>query len=294
MLVKTKTECFLLGKNGLQKEVKRELKRGQIFRLEYPSCENKQVAMIEEIKSDYFQGFKCVDLKKFQLVTVEHPRPESEIFGIGYYYTEGNLVTEEVLQDAISKIAEYDKKREEEANEIIRLSNLERDRVEKEFSYLPAKLSNEYTNISDNYKTAKKNLIFELKKAFPTVKFSVTKHNYDTMNINYTDGVTTEQVKKIANKYEGKGFDGMTDCQYSKTSHFNDFYGSVGYLFIERSFSSQIENDASNQLFGIDYNLLESCQRWDDLRDVRRILCKIDFTSGDYESLIMNLDFNNK
>lgn len=68
MLVKTKTECFLLGKNGLQKEVKRELKRGQIFRLEYPSCENKQVAMIEEIKSDYFQGFKCVDLKKFQFL----------------------------------------------------------------------------------------------------------------------------------------------------------------------------------------------------------------------------------
>ena len=294
MKVITKTECYILGKNGLEKEVKRKLQRGQIFRLEYPNGNSHQkMAMLEEIKSEFFQGYKCVDLETFKFETIEHPRPESEMFGIGYYYTEGNIVSEVTLQDAISKVPEYDQKRKDKKEEFEKQARLESQRIKKQFDYLPAKMKNEFIS-GQEYKVAKKNLIFELKKAFPTVKFSVRKNGYNTMNIHYSEGVTVKQVKAITDKYEGEGFDGMTDSQYSKTTAFNVYYGSVGYLFITRNFSDQTFNDASNQLFGIDFNNLDKNHRWEDSTVVRRILNKVDFTADTYENLIMNLDFNNK
>lgn len=57
-----------------------------------------------------------------------------------------------------------------------------------------------------------------LKQGFPLTKFSVRKtrstysHNID---VSWTDGPTSKQVDSILNRFESKGFDGMTDCEYS-------------------------------------------------------------------------------
>jgi hypothetical protein len=57
-----------------------------------------------------------------------------------------------------------------------------------------------------------------LKQGFPNTKFSVRKtrstytHNID---VSWTDGPTSGQVKPILDRYESQGFDGQTDCSYS-------------------------------------------------------------------------------
>jgi hypothetical protein len=53
-----------------------------------------------------------------------------------------------------------------------------------------------------------------LKATYPTVKFSVRTESRGTINIYWTDGPSTARVEKIANQFEGKGFDGMIDLEY--------------------------------------------------------------------------------
>lgn len=57
-----------------------------------------------------------------------------------------------------------------------------------------------------------------LKQGFPMTKFSVrmSKSTYDwNISVRWTDGPTQKQVKPILDRFESKGFDGMTDCSYS-------------------------------------------------------------------------------
>jgi hypothetical protein len=60
-----------------------------------------------------------------------------------------------------------------------------------------------------------------LKKAFPTIKFSVRSHVYAggaSIDVNWTDGPSTKDVESVTNAYAGGGFDGMIDMAYSKES----------------------------------------------------------------------------
>lgn len=54
----------------------------------------------------------------------------------------------------------------------------------------------------------------ELKEAFQTTKFSVRMARGDSVTMTWTDGPTVARVKEIADKYDGKGFDGMIDLAY--------------------------------------------------------------------------------
>lgn len=58
----------------------------------------------------------------------------------------------------------------------------------------------------------------DLKKVFPTTKFSVRYKSYaggSSIDVRWTDGPTSAAVNKVAGKYESKGFDGMIDLAYS-------------------------------------------------------------------------------
>lgn len=57
----------------------------------------------------------------------------------------------------------------------------------------------------------------ELKKTFPGMKFGVRSKN-DCIYISWVDGPTTEAVDDLTGGFEGSGFDGMIDLEYSKTS----------------------------------------------------------------------------
>lgn len=81
----------------------------------------------------------------------------------------------------------------------------------------------------------------ELKKTFPNVKFSVTSENYsmgDSVRINWTDGVTTEQVNEIVKKYQYGHFDGMTDC-YEFSNNREDI-PQAKFVMTTRNYSDEI------------------------------------------------------
>jgi hypothetical protein len=74
-----------------------------------------------------------------------------------------------------------------------------------------------------------------LKQNFPTTKFSVTSESYSmgsSVNIIWTDGVTTEQVYKLVKQFQYGHFDGMQDLyEYSNS---RDDIPQVKYVQTER------------------------------------------------------------
>ena len=61
----------------------------------------------------------------------------------------------------------------------------------------------------------------QLKKHFPTVKFSVRSDSYSmgaSIDIHWTDGPTEKDVQKIVGPFAGSGFDGMIDLKYYVSS----------------------------------------------------------------------------
>lgn len=89
----------------------------------------------------------------------------------------------------------------------------------------------------------------ELKKAFPSIKFSVTSDNYSMGNavrINWIDGPTTRQVSDITRKYQYGSFDGMTDS-YEYTNNRNDI-PQAKYVQVSRNYSDEARQKCFNEL----------------------------------------------
>lgn len=59
-----------------------------------------------------------------------------------------------------------------------------------------------------------------LKRAFPRVKFSVRSSpgRGSSINVSWEDGPNVKMVEAIADQYQGGGFDGMVDLEYSVKS----------------------------------------------------------------------------
>lgn len=74
-----------------------------------------------------------------------------------------------------------------------------------------------YLGMAESNKLLRKHLA----AAFPGVKFRVVGHSYSggsSSNISWTDGPTSAAVDAIAGAYSSRGFDGMIDMSYTKTS----------------------------------------------------------------------------
>lgn len=81
--------------------------------------------------------------------------------------------------------------------------------------------------------------------AFPDVKFSVRLSKYSmghSIDASWTDGPTGKQVKAILDRFDGQGFDGMTDCSFYCGERM--YYGErvdfhSGYVRGARSYSRE-------------------------------------------------------
>lgn len=90
---------------------------------------------------------------------------------------------------------------------------------------------------------AAKNIRIELKAAFPGVKFSVKTSRYsmgNSIDINWTDGPTNDQVSAITCRYEAGSFDGMTDCYNYEHSAWTDAFGEGKYVHTRREYSDAV------------------------------------------------------
>lgn len=82
----------------------------------------------------------------------------------------------------------------------------------------------------------------ELGKEFPAVKFSVKSQVYSggsSVDVEWTDGPTTEQVETIVGKYEYGHFNGMDDMY--EISNSREDIPQVKYVMTRRSMSQQVQ-----------------------------------------------------
>ena len=125
---------------------------------------------------------------------------------------------------------------EKEENELAKkaITATEKARIEEEYNFLTVATKN------DRQKTAANNLRTLLRHKFPTTKFSVRKHYYDSYIVEWNDGPPESVVKEITRLFKNQGFDSMTDSSYPIGSAFIDRYGGIGSISTTREISQSI------------------------------------------------------
>lgn len=139
-------------------------------------------------------------------------------------------------------------------------------------------LSKKYGKIlvaGNDQKTAIQNIRIELKQNFPSVKFSVTKDGYNSINIRWTDGPKTDEVEKIVDKYEDSETDETGDFRDYNPSEFNKLFGGVKICFTNRHMSEETEkilNTWAESIFTSDgYNDNYNC--WNHEQLAHKLFC---------------------
>lgn len=113
-------------------------------------------------------------------------------------------------------------------------------------------------HISTHSKAAKM-IRAELKAAYPKIKFSV-RSDYNSINVNWENGPSSDEVCEITGKYQMGHFDGMVAC-YEYTNRRDDI-PQVLYVFEHREVTEEIYNhafEAGKKFFGD----LENCDSLD-------------------------------
>jgi hypothetical protein len=85
----------------------------------------------------------------------------------------------------------------------------------------------------------------DLAKAFPGIKFSVRSKSYSggaSIDIHYTDGPTSQEVDRVAQRFSGATFDGMTDYKGGKEHEFNGekVHFGADFIFVRRIYSADL------------------------------------------------------
>ncbi len=115
----------------------------------------------------------------------------------------------------------------------------------------------EYISCAETAKLLRK----AVKAEFPNTKFSVRSKTYAggaSINVSWIDGPTHKQVDAITGRFQGAGFDGMTDYKYY-VSHWRLPDGSVHLAKVPEYFGHEREEtpkphpNAEPVSFGADY-----------------------------------------
>ena len=232
-----KTEVYTLSKDGFKRLSEHpELPKGTIIRAFGAFMEESTwattgngdeiVKLSQNDSESYFSNpFNNLD---------EYCRPISEKFGIGFYYDlDAPRATDEEIAQAIERANNFLKEEEEEKNRAEEESTRAREEVIKKYGAIFDQPSGEH--ITDAVLVAK-HIRQDLASAFPGQKFSVRKADYSTINIEWTDGPTREEVERIAGKHEricsrDKWNDDL--WEHNDTA-FTSVFGGVDYIFYYR------------------------------------------------------------
>ena len=161
-------------------------------------------------------------------------RPISEKFGIGFYYDlNAPRATDDEISQAIERANDFIREREEEKNRAEDERNRAREEVIKKYGAIFDQPSGKY---STDAVLVAKHIRQDLANAFPGQKFSVRKADYSTINIEWQDGPTREEVEQIAGKHQrnctrDRWNDDLWD--HNDTA-FTSVFGGVDYIFYYR------------------------------------------------------------
>ncbi len=98
-------------------------------------------------------------------------------------------------------------------------------------------------------KLATKNIRVQLRGRFPGIKFSVKVSRHGTIDISWTDGPTSKQVRAIADTYRAGHYDGMDDLYRSSVTPWNTVFGGADYVFTGRLHSDALVERAISSIF---------------------------------------------
>lgn len=254
-IITNNTKVFrLFGKSGNMEEVQAvpELPIGcKIYCYGYAMSES--IGAVISPKNEYGQ-YKCVYISDFNsgFFTVdEFSRPHSKKFGIGNYFDDNfEIYDDSVLEEYIMKAEISVNIQNQLESDKATLDKLELDSLPGLYPYL-------IINHQGDHKITKNNLIAELKKNFPKVKFSIKKTNYSTYNISWIDGPSQTKVEEIAEKFEGYETDQTGDYRDYNPSNFNKIFGDFKYVFYSRKASETVAKCKENlsELIGTNSNI---------------------------------------
>ena len=232
-----KSEVYTLSKDGFKRLSEHpELPKGTIVYAFGAGMEesrwattgkgNEIVKLSPNESDSYFSNpFNSLD---------EYCRPISEKFGIGFYYDlDAPRATDEEISQAIERANNFIKEREEEKNRAEEESERAREEVLKKYGAIFDQPSGKY--LTDAVLVAK-HIRQDLTSAFPGQKFSVRKADYSTINIEWEDGPTREEVEQIVGKHERMCVrDRWNDdlWEHNDTA-FTSVFGGVDYIFYYR------------------------------------------------------------
>lgn len=232
-----KTEVYTLSKDGFKRLSEHpELPKGTIVYAFGAGMEESRWATTgkgEEIvklspndsESYFSHPFENLD---------KYARPISEKFGIGFYYDlDAPRATDEEIAQAIERANDFLKEEEEEKNRAEEERKKAREEVIKKYGKTFDQPSGEY--MTDAVLVAK-HIRQDLANAFPGQKFSVRKADYSTINIEWKDGPTREEVEQIAGKHERNCTPDRWNAdlwEYNDTA-FTSVFGGVDYIFYYR------------------------------------------------------------
>lgn len=96
-----------------------------------------------------------------------------------------------------------------------------------------------------------KNIRTLLKRAFPTVKFSVRKTSHRSINISWTDGPTIGQVEQYTRQFEAGRFNFVDDMYDYKRTPWNFQFGAIDTIIVHRDTSPKVVQKAIDTLWEI-------------------------------------------
>jgi hypothetical protein len=228
-----------------KKEKEDILKVGQIIWLNgygQDQYSHKRLAVYEIENSDYGEKLKCVDIDNFVLSTQNYVRPVSKLFGIGMYWTPGDVADPIEIGEAIKEAKRLIPIRAEE-------NRINKDQENQAYDKEKEALKVKYpflTPVIERYgketiKITMENIRAMLKNSFPGIKFSVVHEHYSTVNIRWTDGPTTEQVSILEKMFQDHKSDETGDFWDPCASTFNDLFGGMSFVFCNRDMSKPTE-----------------------------------------------------
>ena len=228
---------FTIGANGMQRLSKHpELPKGTIsysfgygmYGEEWATTGNGNE--IVKLSTNSEESYFSRPLQKLD----EYARPISEKFGIGFYYDlHAPRATDEEISQAIERANNFIKERAEEKKRAEEESERAREEVLKKYGAIFDQPSGKF--LTDAVLVAK-HIRQDLANAFPGQKFSVRKADYSSIDIEWKDGPTREEVEQIAGKHQrnctrDKWNDDLWD--YTDTA-FTAVFGGVDYLHYYR------------------------------------------------------------
>lgn len=165
-------------------------------------------------------------------------RPIAKKFGIGFYYFDGDMMSD---QDALYNMVLDAQQKEKHMREQAPI--LEAKRIEDEKQAV-AQLVSENQHLEPvtfgsyvRNSIVARNVRKDLKKNFSSIIFRVTSDN-SSINVFWSDGPTEEEVGKICYRYEDHVTDESGDYRDFEPTIWTKTFGGTKYMFLNRKESS--------------------------------------------------------